>query len=108
MYAFEAAHRLEWHQGKCNRLHGHTYRLEVLVSGDLDKNGVIEDFSDVDAVVEAQVLSRLDHQYLNEIIPNPTAEETVLYIGAALDDGRLAWGRLRLWETSLGSVLLER
>jgi 6-pyruvoyltetrahydropterin/6-carboxytetrahydropterin synthase len=107
-FSFEAAHVLTWHAGKCSRLHGHSYKLEVEVDGALDANGVVMDFADVDEVVAEAVLVPLDHQFLNEVIDNPTAERTILHIAQALSDRDLHWKRLRLWETESGSVLLER
>jgi 6-pyruvoyltetrahydropterin/6-carboxytetrahydropterin synthase len=110
-YRFEAAHRLEWHPGRCRRLHGHSYVLEVQVSGPLDDRGVVMDFADVDEIVEAAVLygpDGFDHADLNERIKNPTAESLVVLVGERLDVAGLRWSRLRLWETEDGSVVLER
>lgn len=77
-YRFEAAHRLprlpEGH--KCWRLHGHSFRFEVHVAGEVDeRTGFLVDFADVDAVV-APLLEKLDHVYLNEVegLENPTSE----------------------------------
>ncbi len=109
-YRFEAAHHLEWHPGKCRRLHGHSYVLEVEVTGELDDRGVVMDFAEVDEVV-AVVLrgpDGLDHEDLNERLPNPTAELVAVLIGQRLDAAGLRWTRLRLWETDDGSVVLER
>ncbi len=49
-FSFEAAHQLPWHPGKCRRLHGHNYRLEVTVQGPVGENGVVMDFDDLSAV----------------------------------------------------------
>ncbi|MBI4508023.1 MAG: 6-carboxytetrahydropterin synthase QueD [Deltaproteobacteria bacterium] len=77
-YRFEAAHRLprlpDGH--KCKRLHGHSFRFEVTLAGEVDDaTGFLMDFGDVDRVV-APVVQRLDHFYLNEIqgLENPTSE----------------------------------
>ncbi|WP_435827215.1 6-carboxytetrahydropterin synthase QueD [Actinoplanes philippinensis] len=77
-FTFEAAHRLpEVPLGhKCARLHGHSYRLEVHVAGDVDPDlGWVMDFADVKAAVRP-VIDQLDHYYLNEIpgLENPTSE----------------------------------
>ncbi|NHA67468.1 6-carboxytetrahydropterin synthase QueD [Phycicoccus flavus] len=106
-YSFEAAHVLSWHAGKCSRMHGHSYHLEVEVAGEPNENGVVMDFADVDEVVDP-VLSELDHHLLNDLIDNPTAEMTSLHIARELSSRGLPWCRLRLWETDSGSVLLER
>lgn len=110
-YRFEAAHRLTWHAGKCRRLHGHSYVLEVEVAGPLDEHGIVMDFAEVDEAVDGAVLSGssgLDHAYLNDLLANPTAELLAVLIGDRLDAVGLAWTRLRLWETEDGSVVLER
>lgn len=110
-YGFEAAHALAWHPGKCRRVHGHSYVLEVEVAGSLDERGVVLDFAEVDAVVEEHVLGGpdgLDHVDLNDRLDNPTAELVAVLIGERLDGAGLPWTRLRLWETADGSVVLER
>ena len=77
-FSFEAAHRLPnvppTH--KCARLHGHSFRVRVTVSGDVDPAiGWVMDFGDV-AAAFAPVHDDLDHRYLNEIpgLENPTSE----------------------------------
>lgn len=110
-YTFEAAHTLPWHPGKCSRVHGHSYGLEVAVEGPLDERGVVMDFAEVDAIVSRHVLDGpdgLDHCDLNGRLDNPTAERVAVLIGDRLDVAGLAWSRLRLWETEDGSVVLER
>ena len=76
-YRFESAHYLpkvsEGH--RCRNLHGHNYRVEVVVKGTLDTRGFVKDFFEVDAVV-APLVAQLDHKLLNEVkgLENPTAE----------------------------------
>jgi 6-pyruvoyltetrahydropterin/6-carboxytetrahydropterin synthase len=63
---FEAAHRIPGHPGKCDRLHGHTYFVDVEVAGsDLDALGILVDFNALKAL-EALLP---DHTYLNEELP---------------------------------------
>lgn len=61
---FDMAHRLPDHEGKCRRLHGHRYVVEVAVEGDVlqsgPSNGMVIDFTDVDAMLDAFV-KRFDH-----------------------------------------------
>ena len=78
LYRFEAAHRLPRLPAthKCARLHGHSFRFEVFLEGEVDeRTGFLMDFGDVDAIVQPLV-ERLDHYYLNEIegLENPTSE----------------------------------
>lgn len=110
-YRFEAAHALPWHPGKCRGVHGHSYVLEVFVLGELDSRGVVMDFAEIDEVVEKYVLAGpegLDHQDLNRILENPTAELVAIMIGDRLATGGLPWSTIRLWETANGSVVIHR
>jgi 6-pyruvoyltetrahydropterin/6-carboxytetrahydropterin synthase len=99
-FRFEAAHRLPWHEGKCRHLHGHSYRLEVTVTGPIGPQGVVLDFADLRAAVEREVIDRYDHRYLNDLMDNPTAELIAHGIWKALAAAGLAVTRIRLWETS--------
>src|SRR4051794_40657376 len=93
-FAFEAAHQLPWHEGKCRNLHGHSSRLGVTVEGPLPEHGVVVDFADLKAVVTAEVIDRYDHRYLNEIMDNPTAELVAQEIWKSLEAAGLAITRL--------------
>ena len=98
-FTFEAAHRLAWHPGKCRNLHGHSYRLDVTVSGPLDGNGVVMDFDLLTAIVEREVIERWDHTDLNTVLDNPTAELLAHRAWTLLTEAGLSLGGLRLWET---------
>lgn len=102
--AFNAAHQLLWHQGPCRNLHGHTYRAEITVRGEMDDNGVIMDFADVKAVIARSVVDDYDHAFLNEILDNPTAERVAHDIADRLLAARLGLAEIRLWETRTCSV----
>ena len=107
-FRFEAAHRLPSHQGACQRLHGHSYKLEVGITGGVQRSessadwGMIMDFGDLKRIVNEEVLDVHDHQDLNKIYPNPTAENMVREIAVAIQS-RLPAGRyltiVKLWET---------
>ncbi len=74
-FRFEAAHRLPHHQGLCRNMHGHSYALRVSLAVEIDPaTGMGCDFEELDQVVREQVLTRADHQNLNDFIENPTAE----------------------------------
>ncbi len=106
-FSFEAAHQLPWHQGKCQRLHGHSYRLEVTVAGPIGPNGIVVDFSDVRRVVQREVIDRFDHRYLNDLLDNPTAELVAAEIWKSLEAAELAVSHIRLWETADSWVELQ-
>lgn len=99
-FAFEAAHRLAWHPGKCRNLHGHSYRLEVSVEGPVDANGVVIDFDTLQEVVRTQVVDQWDHRDLNEVLDNPTAELLAHRAWELLTDAGLTLAGIRLRETS--------
>jgi 6-pyruvoyltetrahydropterin/6-carboxytetrahydropterin synthase len=98
VFTFDSAHVLPWHTGKCSRLHGHTYRLEVSVRGALDERGIVMDFADISEVVDKVIVQHLDHTLLNDLIDNPTVERVALHILDALVD-ELPVSAVRLWET---------
>jgi 6-pyruvoyltetrahydropterin/6-carboxytetrahydropterin synthase len=88
-FQFEAAHLLpllpETH--KCRRLHGHSFKVELVVNGPVDPRlGWVMDYADISKVFKP-TLDRLDHYYLNEIpgLENPTSENVAIWI----------WNRLK-------------
>ena len=77
-FRFEAAHDLPTFppDHKCRRLHGHSFRFDVVVEGEVDPaKGYLIDYGDIKKVADPLV-RRLDHYYLNEIegLSNPTSE----------------------------------
>jgi len=83
-FTFEAAHRLAHlpPEHKCSRLHGHSFQVEVHVSGPVDAElGWVQDFGEIKAAFRP-VFDRLDHYYLNEIegLENPTSENIARWI----------------------------
>ena len=83
-FIVEAAHRLpnvpKGH--KCARLHGHSFHIEVHVSGPVEAtNGWVQDFSDLKAAFQP-FYDQLDHNYLNEVpgLENPTSENLAVWI----------------------------
>jgi len=71
----DAAHWLPGYDGKCGRVHGHRWEIIVTVNGDKLKDGMLVDFT-----IIKDIINRLDHQGLNAIIKNPTAENLSKYI----------------------------
>lgn len=83
-FGFEAAHRLPFvpEDHKCARLHGHSFKVEIHVGGEVDpRTGWIMDFADLKTAFKP-LLERLDHHYLNEIegLENPTSENLAHWI----------------------------
>ncbi|PJG83055.1 6-carboxytetrahydropterin synthase QueD [Caviibacterium pharyngocola] len=67
-FSFDMAHLLDGHDGKCQNLHGHTYKLQVEVQGELHssgaKKGMVIDFADVKQIVKQQILDPMDHAFI--------------------------------------------
>lgn len=107
-FNFEAAHQLpdEKCYGKCSRLHGHSYKLEVKLTGEKNGKGWVVNFSDIKVIVK-EYLDDLDHTLLNETFEVPTAENMIGVITmdlAALlqtldESGNFKSITCRLWET---------
>ncbi|MFO0781165.1 MAG: 6-carboxytetrahydropterin synthase QueD [Candidatus Gracilibacteria bacterium] len=85
-FTFDAAHFLTDYYGKCERVHGHTYRLQVTVEGKVQSNGLVVDFVVLKRVVKKHVLEKLDHQLLNDVLDNPSAERVVQWMWDQLKD----------------------
>ena len=88
-FHFEAAHDLpcfpEGH--KCRRLHGHSFRFDVIVAGEIDPaKGYLVDYGDIKQAV-GPLVDELDHFYLNDIqgLENPTSEMLAVWL----------WNRIR-------------
>lgn len=84
-FTFDAAHNLVAYHGKCERLHGHTYRLGVTLEGTPDEEGMVLDFVELKRIVREQVLDQMDHAYLNDLVPQPTAENLARWAFQRLD-----------------------
>lgn len=85
-FTFDAAHFLPKYYGKCEKLHGHTYRLRVSVEGKIGENGLVIDFVILKKIVKEQVLDQLDHQCLNDVMPTPSCENIAKYVWDQLVD----------------------
>lgn len=102
-FQFDSAHLLPLHKGKCCRLHGHTYVLEISVEGRVNAEGMVLDFGDLKNKVRELIIDRYDHEYLNELGPftelPPTAENIAMVIYDTLCANGLPISHLRLYET---------
>jgi queuosine biosynthesis protein queD len=125
-FSFDMAHLLDGHDGKCQNLHGHTYKLQVEVAGDLlvdgAKKSMVMDFSDLKVVVKKAILDPMDHAFIYDqtsereskiamllqelqsktfgVNFRTTAEEMARFIFQRLKyDEKLPISAIRLWET---------
>lgn len=91
-FRFEASHQLPNHDGKCARLHGHSWVGRIEVSGnrlhtDGPKAGMLLDFGDISAALKPLLDAFLDHHHLNETtgLHNPTSEAIARWIYERLE-----------------------
>ena len=102
-FQIEAAHLLpnlpETH--KCRRLHGHSFRAEIVVEGPCDPRlGWVMDYADIKAAF-APLFEQLDHHYLNDIpgLGNPTSENLARWVWNALKPRLPLLARIVVHET---------
>jgi 6-pyruvoyltetrahydropterin/6-carboxytetrahydropterin synthase len=63
-FIWQMSHRLTFHKGLCKNIHGHSYKLRIYLTGELDENGMIIDFYDLQQIVDPFVMGVLDHAFL--------------------------------------------
>ena len=57
VFTFDSAHNLINYEGACRNLHGHTYKLEVTVCGDINEMGMVCDFSELSLLIKDNIVS---------------------------------------------------
>ena len=112
--SFASAHALRNYKGRCENVHGHNWKVRVVIEGEkLDATGMLVDFLDVKSFM-GEILDRIDHQFLNEIPPfdvvNPSAENIAEYFYQQMT-GRLTETpvpvrirEVKSWETEIQSA----
>jgi len=102
-----AAHQLRDYEGGCEKLHGHNWKIEVVVEGrELGPNGLLIDFKRVKEAT-AGLLQELDHSFLNDLAPfetvNPSSENIARHIYRSLsrdlNDGNVKVSKVTAWES---------
>lgn len=102
-FTIEAAHLLPHvpEQHKCRRLHGHSFRIDVHVSGPVgDRTGWILDFAEITRAFQP-LYEQLDHRFLNDIpgLENPTSEQLARWIWERLKPGLPLLSQVVIHET---------
>ncbi len=101
---FDAAHKIDGYQGKCARLHGHTYKVEAFfLTKKLDSIGVSVDLRTLKEKL-VKITEQFDHSYLNDFkeLGKPTTENVSSYIFQKLKDNLpdgAVLEKVRVWET---------
>ncbi|MDR1974615.1 MAG: 6-carboxytetrahydropterin synthase QueD [Bacteroidales bacterium] len=130
-FTFEAAHALKDYNGACANIHGHSYKLEVAVTGlSIGEDGMIIDFKDLKALVKKNILDEFDHSLMlnastsSEVICTlqkqynkvlvlpfqPTSENLIKHFAALIESvliPPLSLKRLILYETATSYVTYE-
>jgi 6-pyruvoyltetrahydropterin/6-carboxytetrahydropterin synthase len=79
--SFAAAHRVESSLAGCPGMHGHNFRLRILVAGEIDPvTGTVLDMPHAQDLLRTVVYEPLDHRLLNDRIENPTLERVAQHI----------------------------
>lgn len=107
--SFCAAHFLPNYEGNCSNIHGHTWKVDVGVEGPIHrKSGMVIDFKVLKEFLEP-ILEDFDHNCLNGLIPNPTAENIAVYILKLMKAQVVGVKFIRVWEseTSYAEVSSE-
>jgi len=99
-FYFEAARKLpnlpKTHP--CASLHGHSFRLTIFIEGEIDKNGWVMDFGELQKILRPY-LAKLDHSDLNDTLQNPTTENIAQWLWDELSPSLKGLKALELKET---------
>lgn len=111
---FSSGHALRGYRGKCENIHGHNYKVRVILEGpSLDSIGLLYDFTHLKRVLR-EIIAGVDHKFLNDQTPfdvtNPSAENLAKYfyeeiarqLNQAPEGAKLA--RVTIWETDTTSA----
>ncbi len=105
---FSAAHQLRGYMGKCERLHGHNWKVQVFVTAEhLDEIGLAIDFHKLKKMTD-EILLPIEHACLNEVFPftelNPSSENIARWIYDSLskkiEDGDIEVSAVMVWESA--------
>lgn len=112
IFTFDSAHRLpcvaDGH--KCSNVHGHTFKVEIHLTGQVDKEQAwVIDFADVKTICEP-VISTLDHNFLNDIqgLQNPTSENSARWLWNKLSDQLRQLSKIIVFESPESGVAFTK
>lgn len=109
---FASAHQLRGYKGKCEKLHGHNWKVQVSVTAErLNEIDLALDFHDLKRIAN-EVVSPLDHAFLNDIFPftekNPSSENIAKWIYESMkkkiNDDNIRISAVTVWESDTASA----
>ncbi len=109
---FAAAHQLRGYKGKCENLHGHNWRVQVVVNVErLNEIGLGIDFNELKKITN-DAISALDHSVLNDIFPfteiNPSSENIAKWLYDSINkkmiDKDVGVSSVTVWESETASA----
>ncbi len=110
--SFASAHQLRGYKGKCEKLHGHNWKVQVSVTAErLNEIDLAMDFHDLKRITR-EVVSPLDHALLNDIFPftekNPSSENIAKWIYESIkkkiNDDNIRVSAVTVWESDTASA----
>jgi 6-pyruvoyltetrahydropterin/6-carboxytetrahydropterin synthase len=113
-HTFAAGHALRHYKGKCENVHGHNYRVQVIVRGEKINpvTGMLADFVELKRLLR-EISEPLDHVFLNDTEPftriEPSAENIAVYICEKMQAGLageapVEVAEVKVWETDIQSA----
>lgn len=106
---FSAAHKLPSYNGDCANLHGHTWKVVFEIEGPKQESGMIYDFKQLKPLLNSALP---DHRFLNDFVPNPTAENICEYlfnkVSALLKEKNLTLKTLEVWENEDAAAIKSK
>ncbi len=110
-FTFDAAHYLTEYHGKCEALHGHTYKLHITVEGERNEEGMVLDFVILKDIIKENILNKLDHSSLNDFFRQPSTENIIYWIWNELENKlkgpNYCLCEIKLWESPTSFVVYK-
>ena len=107
--SFSAAHKLPNYDGPCHDLHGHTWKTVFVLEGPVREDGMVCDFKIIKKLLDSHLP---DHQFLNDLVENPTAENLAQYLFNKIDpqlaEHQLTLQSVEVWESDNAAAIVER
>lgn len=116
-FRFEASHQLPFHDGKCRRLHGHSWVGRIIVEGkalseEKEKAGMLMDFYDLGQLIRPLVEEHLDHWHLNDSLrmESPTSEAIAKWVFDRIEPAvrKISAGRITLKAVQIDETCTSR